>query len=81
MVWSGVVYVDMGDPDAVPADNAYIAFVDPRPANIHATTLQIRPEAGLLLMFPAWLPHYVNPYKGKGTRISIAFNVTIEVQP
>ena len=80
-VWSGVVYVDMGNPDPEPRDNACIEFVDPRPGNIHANKIQLRPSAGLLLMFPAWLHHYVNPYRGKGTRISIAFNVNVEVRP
>lgn len=80
-VWSGVVYVDMGDPTPEPKDNACIEFVDPRPGNIHASKLQLRPVPGLLLMFPAWLYHYVNPYHGSGTRISVAFNVTVEVQP
>jgi uncharacterized protein (TIGR02466 family) len=80
-VWSGVVYIDMGDPEPEPKDNACIEFVDPRPANVHTNKIQIRPVPGLLLMFPAWLQHYVNPYKGKGTRISIAFNVNVEVRP
>jgi len=79
-VWSGVVYIDMGDPEPEPRDNACIEFVDPRPGNIHTNKLQIRPSAGQLLMFPAWLYHYVNPYKGKGTRISVAFNVNVEVR-
>jgi hypothetical protein len=26
-------------------------------------------------MWPAWLNHYVNPFSGKGERISITFNL------
>ncbi len=36
----------------------------------------IRPSAGRLLMFPAWLRHGVRPYFGKGERISVAINIT-----
>jgi hypothetical protein len=32
-----------------------------------------------LMMFPAWLNHYVNPYHGDSERISIAFNLTVEI--
>ena len=34
------------------------------------------PATGLLLMFPAWLEHRVEPFQGTGERISVAFNAT-----
>lgn len=37
---------------------------------------RLRPSTGQLVMFPAWLMHYVRPYWGEGTRISIAINVS-----
>ena len=37
---------------------------------------QFRPAAGRIVMFPAWLSHAVNPYRGTGQRISIAVNLT-----
>jgi uncharacterized protein (TIGR02466 family) len=37
----------------------------------------VRPKAGRLVMFPAWLLHQVRPYKGKAQRISIAFNLSL----
>ena len=37
----------------------------------------IRPKAGRLVMFPAWLLHQVRPYRGKAERISIAFNLSL----
>lgn len=80
-VWSGCYYVTIGDPDPQPAYNGWIEFQDPRPANIHAHKEKVRPEAGVLLMFPAWLNHYVNPFRGRGERISIAFNFDVEVVP
>ena len=36
----------------------------------------IRPVAGAMLLFPAWLSHAVRPYRGNGTRISVAFNLS-----
>ena len=35
----------------------------------------VRPETGLFVFFPSWMPHSVKPYTGEGTRISIAFNL------
>ena len=40
--------------------------------------LAMRPKAGRIVMFPAWLHHGVLPYLGKATRISIAANLTAE---
>jgi uncharacterized protein (TIGR02466 family) len=79
-VWSGSYYVGVGEPDAEPQYNGWIEFQDPRPANIHGGKERIKPEPGLLLMFPSWLNHYVNPFHGKGERISIAFNLSAHVQ-
>ena len=39
------------------------------------------PKPGQVLLFPSWLHHYVNPFRGKGERISIAFNTTAEINP
>jgi hypothetical protein len=39
---------------------------------------RVVPQTGMLLMFPAWLYHYVHPYRGTEPRISVAFNVTIQ---
>jgi uncharacterized protein (TIGR02466 family) len=35
-----------------------------------------RPASGLIVIFPAWLSHAVLPYRGTGTRISIAVNLS-----
>lgn len=78
-VWSAVYYVATGNPDPAIPGNGSFEFMDPRPGNIHGGKEVIQPEPGLLMMFPAWLYHYVNPYHGTGERISIAFNLTIEI--
>ena len=80
-VWSGTYYVSIGEPDPGPDSNGCIEFQDPRPGNIHASGKLVPPEPGLLLLFPSWLNHFVNPFRGKGERISIAFNLDAEVIP
>ena len=81
--WSGVYYVDLGEPDAAVTPNGAIEFIDPRPAvgvceipgAAAVTTWTLQPEAGELLLFPSWLRHGVLPFHGAGQRISIAFNL------
>jgi uncharacterized protein (TIGR02466 family) len=36
----------------------------------------MRPASGRIVIFPAWLSHSVRPYRGTGTRISIAVNLS-----
>lgn len=84
--WSGVYYVSLGEPDAAaPPDAGRIEFLDPR---MGATDIGLRgvdalpkltvdPQPGLMVIFPAWLYHYVNPFRGAGERISIAFNISL----
>lgn len=36
----------------------------------------MRPESGRLVVFPSWLLHAVNPYRGSRLRISIAVNLS-----
>ncbi len=35
----------------------------------------IRPQTGMIVMFPSWLQHHVQPFAGDGTRISVAINL------
>ena len=90
--WSGVYYVDDGGIDGDPSLGGELEFMDPRgpgPA-MYAPQLAfgsaglsvganetIRPRAGRLVMFPAWLLHQVRPYRGTAQRISIAFNLSL----
>ena len=80
--WSGVYYVRTG---AEPADNQYsgmIEFFDPRfavemnkvPGDPFYGRYKVRPEDGMVLVFPSWLLHFVYPYLGEDERISISFN-------
>jgi uncharacterized protein (TIGR02466 family) len=80
-LWSGCYYVSVGQPEPEPAFNGWIEFQDPRPGNIHGGKERIEPAEGMLLLFPGWLNHYVNPFSGSGERISIAFNFDAEFVP
>jgi uncharacterized protein (TIGR02466 family) len=90
--WSAVYYVDDGGIGADPSLGGELEFMDPRgpgPA-MYAPQLAygsaglsvganeiVRPKAGLMVMFPAWVLHQVRPYKGQAQRISIAFNLSL----
>jgi uncharacterized protein (TIGR02466 family) len=90
--WSAVYYVDDGGIDADPSLGGELEFMDPRgpgPAmyaphlaygsaglSVGANEI-VRPKAGRMVMFPAWLLHQVRPYKGAAQRISIAFNLSL----
>jgi uncharacterized protein (TIGR02466 family) len=83
---SCVYYVDAGNAPAVDEQSGVIEFMDPRnrpgmfasEGTISFDAYRVVPQTGMLLMFPAWLYHYVHPYHGTSPRISIAFNVTIQ---
>ena len=67
-----------------------IVFYDPRPApvnshpiskspnNLNATINSVKPEAGMLVLFPSYLEHSVNPNLSNKKRIVISFNLSLE---
>ena len=81
--WSGVYYVDGGAEGAAHSLSGVLELCDPRPYTEMVSTpgepfgqrVIFRPEPGMMILFPSWLYHFVNPYQGKGERTSIAFNV------
>ncbi len=68
----------------VPQGSGNLVFRDPRPGVLHGFSkgsganackdVQLRPEAGLLVLFPHWLEHYVEPHGGDAPRMVVAFN-------
>jgi uncharacterized protein (TIGR02466 family) len=64
-----------------------INFLDPRPQTAiirppiteltaeNTEQVVVSVEDGMLLLFPAWLPHAVDPNRSDRTRISIGFNI------
>ncbi|MEE4249303.1 MAG: TIGR02466 family protein [Alcanivoracaceae bacterium] len=82
--WSGVFYVDAGEPGRdgeAGALDGQVLFFDPLPLGREwkrppATGYQ--PVAGKMLLFPSFLTHMVAPYYGEKPRISIAFNMVVD---
>lgn len=84
--WSGVYYVTLGNRTSdAPPQSGMIEFLDPRmgatdisPNGANAfPKLVIDPQPGLMVIFPCWLYHYVNPFRGTGERLSLAFNIKL----
>jgi uncharacterized protein (TIGR02466 family) len=81
--WSAVYYVRVGD-----GEGGQLVLHDPRMPGLqmHAPHLSFRglgpevvakiePKPGLMVLFPAWLTHSVEPWTGAGNRISVAMNI------
>ena len=49
-------------------------FADPHP--FVNPKYPIKPEVGKIMIFPNWLQHQVYPFRGKGIRRSISFNMS-----
>jgi uncharacterized protein (TIGR02466 family) len=85
-IFSGVYYVDCN------ADSGKLVFKHPSIGQLYSLqedilsdftqfnsgTWSVLPEIGKLVIFPAWLEHYVEPNASSEERISIAFNINIE---
>jgi uncharacterized protein (TIGR02466 family) len=69
---------------AVPPGSGALVFRDPRPGVIHGyvkgpqpngyADVHLAPRPGLLVLFPYWLEHYVEPHESDELRITMAFN-------
>jgi uncharacterized protein (TIGR02466 family) len=84
--WSGVYYVAVPPPDD---QVGAIVFRNPTTQSILANTIfapaplrhqfkhqfEIFPTAGLLVIFPSWLEHFVDPHHSDQERISVPFDI------
>jgi uncharacterized protein (TIGR02466 family) len=88
-VWSGCYYVRVPDSDKELSGN--IEFFDTR-TNVRTLTVEgapcfaskfhFKPRAGMLLMFPSYLRHWVYPNESEEERVTIAFNARFaRIQP
>jgi len=81
--WSCVYYVRVGE-----GEGGQLVLHDPRMPGLrmHAPGVrfrgmgpelkaEIQPAAGLMVLFPGWLSHSVEPWQGTGERISVAMNI------
>ncbi len=83
--WAVVYYVTVGEEEPGHPLNGQLELRDPRPAAGHGRlpgfmfgrAITLRPQPGLLVVFPAWLEHWVHPFYGRGERISVAVNIDI----
>ena len=67
-----------------------IIFYDPRPGKVYkhplsnnpnllnAITNGVKPETGMLVLFPSYLEHSVDPNVSDNERIVISFNISLE---
>lgn len=85
--FSVAYYPDAGDADpAMYPDSGKLSFVDPRRGgtvipgvDLFPSQFAIAPQPGMLVVFPGWLQHFVQPYRGGRPRVSISCNVRFEV--
>ncbi len=91
-LWSAVYYVDPGGSEADTGGGELI-LEDPRFPTAHMTVPDlvmkmvdgspmrsqhaVRPEAGMIVVFPSWLRHSVNQHRGARPRVSIALNLMV----
>jgi len=83
--WAVVYYIAVGDEEPGHQFNGLLELRDPRPGATHGRlpgfmfgrALTVRPQPGLLVVFPAWIEHGVHPFYGTGERISIAVNIDV----
>jgi len=80
--WSGVYYVT-GNPSNETLGGV-LELYDPRPftemvdvpGSPYGQRLLVRPNPGLMVLFPSWLYHFVHPCDSDTERMSIAFNAS-----
>jgi uncharacterized protein (TIGR02466 family) len=75
---SGTFYIN------VPEGSGQFVFRDPRPGVLNSSIkggvpnghadVHLAPSAGLMVLFPCWMEHYVEPHEGDEPRIAIGFN-------
>jgi uncharacterized protein (TIGR02466 family) len=71
----------------VPPGSGKFVFRDPRPGVVLGyakgavpngySDVRLTPEAGLLVLFPCWMEHFVEPHDNDVPRITIAFNAVL----
>ncbi len=83
--WSGVYYVDAGDEPlngfgaALELEHPIQAMVMNFFPGLLPSTLCVRPQAGLVVLFPSSLVHNVRMYEGQRPRICVPFNAHTHV--
>ena len=83
--WSGVYYVDPGD-ETPAAPGATLEFAHPIVASVMTffpamlpSARLVRPEAGMIILFPGYLQHSVRMYRGERPRVCVPFNAHMRI--
>lgn len=78
--WSGVYYVDAGEPGDDTTDGA-LEFTHPVSAStmtffpgVLPSARIVKPQTGMLILFPSYLLHSVRLYRAERPRICVPFN-------
>ena len=86
--WSGTYYGEPGDSEANADSGTPLQIMDPFLSRdstffpgLIRTSVFIRPVAGMMVLFPSYVPHMVFAHRGNQPRISIAFNFRKEPFP
>jgi len=84
--WSGVYYVDAGEPTSDAHSQLHLIAPDQARSSTFFSyllpdTVCINPKAGMMVLFPGYLLHAVVPHLGKRPRVSIAFNLRTDPFP
>ena len=77
--WSGVLYLSVNESNAG-TEGGRIIFVDPIPLGpVYRNPINaiIQPQEGLMLIFPSYLTHMVEPHFSDEKRISLSFNFRV----
>lgn len=73
---SGCLYLETPEFDENSAEtDGCISFQFDKTSDPHGIRfVHVRPEKGMMLIFPSWLPHQVYPWRGNGNRRVIAWD-------
>lgn len=83
--WSGIYYVDPGDDDS-DSPGGLLELTHPITASVMTffpgqfpSARLVRPEAGMIVLFPSYLQHSVRSHDGERPRICVPFNAHLRI--
>ncbi len=82
---AGVLYLKVPQIDAAEEENSYIAgrqagyinFIIGGKQRLSKSLISFKPQVGDIYLFPGWLLHVAEPFRGSGERRSMAFNAVV----
>ena len=73
-IWAGGYYIEDGQPDPYQPYAGRFSF------RVRDFNYYIKPEPGLLMMWPGDILHEVHPFYGEGERVVINFNLSMKLK-